>query len=121
MTIEIRARSQEPGVSWLYYIVRGSIAFGSAAEIESFVRCLHEQKSIHITKAKNRFQKPSLTGYRDICIHFRLEATEGVSHICGLQIHQKALHALDKKMRSPFFYEFFDLTSLVLSVVCKNA
>jgi hypothetical protein len=33
-------RNPGPGVSWLYDIVRGSVEFGSAAEIENFVRSL---------------------------------------------------------------------------------
>lgn len=47
-------RSPGPGISWLYDIVRGSVEFNSAEEIEIFIRRLHEEKGIHIVKAKNR-------------------------------------------------------------------
>jgi ppGpp synthetase/RelA/SpoT-type nucleotidyltranferase len=70
-------RKPGPGLSWLYDIVRGSVEFGSAFQVVQFVDLLQKDKSIHIIKAKNRFQQPTLTGYRDLNIQVQIEMQQG--------------------------------------------
>ncbi|CAJ1932944.1 unnamed protein product [Cylindrotheca closterium] len=100
-------RRPGPAVSWLYDIVRGSVEFRSAKEIERFVHNLRKKKTIHIVKAKNRFERPSLTGYRDMCIHIQLDTKKGFHHICEVQLHHKEMIELEKEIGSHEFYEFF--------------
>mmetsp|Transcript_31811 Transcript_31811/g.77065 ORF Transcript_31811/g.77065 Transcript_31811/m.77065 type:complete len:845 (+) Transcript_31811:1045-3579(+) len=96
-----------PAFSWLFDIVRGSIEFHSAAEVISFVGLLEQDHSIHIVKAKNRFQNPSLTGYRDLNIQFQITINDRFKHICEIQIHHHAIKILDKELNTHKYYEYF--------------
>jgi tetratricopeptide (TPR) repeat protein len=100
-------RQPGPGVSWLYDIVRGSVKFASAAQVKKFVQLMRKKKSIHIVKAKNRFQNPSLTGYRDLNIHFQISIDNKFKHICEIQVHHKAIKELDTELDSHKYYEYF--------------
>mmetsp|Transcript_27421 Transcript_27421/g.66603 ORF Transcript_27421/g.66603 Transcript_27421/m.66603 type:complete len:914 (+) Transcript_27421:89-2830(+) len=100
-------RKPSPGLSWLYDIVRGSIAFASAEDIAQCIDLMIKDPSIHIVKAKNRFRKPSLTGYRDLNVHIQIEAPSGFKHVCELQIHHFALLDLDHDLQSHEHYEYF--------------
>lgn len=68
---------------------------------------IQEDDSIHIVKAKNRFQEPILSGYRDLNIQFRIDTHQGFYHICELQIHHQAILVLDKLLKSHSYYEYF--------------
>ncbi|CAJ1939027.1 unnamed protein product [Cylindrotheca closterium] len=100
-------RNPKPAFSWLYDIVRGSVEFGSALHVTEFLDILQEERSIEIVKAKNRFKKPSLTGYRDLNIQFQIDTGKGFKHVCEVQIHHKAIKKLDEELRSHDYYQFF--------------
>mmetsp|Transcript_16208 Transcript_16208/g.39626 ORF Transcript_16208/g.39626 Transcript_16208/m.39626 type:complete len:105 (-) Transcript_16208:254-568(-) len=70
-------RRPGPGVSWLYDIVRASILFSDADQIAACLEILHSNPSIHIATARNRFAKPTLTGYRDLkfCVQMTVRST----------------------------------------------
>lgn len=100
-------RQPGPAVSWLYDILRGSVKLNSAAEVKQFVALMRKKKSIHIVKAMNRFQNPSLTGYRDLNIHFQICIKGKFKHICETQVHLKAIKDLDTDIASHKYYEYF--------------
>ncbi|KAL3935242.1 MAG: hypothetical protein SGBAC_009205 [Bacillariaceae sp.] len=100
-------RNLPPGISWLYDIVRGSVKFASADQVLTCLEILQNDPSIAILNAKNRFKNPTLTGYRDLNIHFRMTTEDGISHICEIQVHHKALKVLEKKLESHELYEYF--------------
>ncbi|CAJ1966754.1 unnamed protein product [Cylindrotheca closterium] len=100
-------RTLPPGISWLYDIVRGSIKFVSADQVLKCLEILQNDPSIAIISAKNRFKNPTLTGYRDLNVHFRMTTEGGVSHICEIQIHHKAIKALCTELDSHSLYEYF--------------
>ena len=50
-------------VPWFYDVVRGSIQFSTIEQVEQSILQILDDPSIAIVKAKNRFQRPSLTGY----------------------------------------------------------
>ncbi|CAJ1967352.1 unnamed protein product [Cylindrotheca closterium] len=95
------------GVSWLYDIVRGSISCGHSEQITKCLDLIMQDPRIFIVKAKNRFQNPTLTGYRDFNLAFQIEAPQGFKHICEIQIHHAATKALSKELDSHKHYEYF--------------
>lgn len=101
------SRNLPPGISWLYDIVRSSVKFSSADQVLKCLEIMQNDPSISIISAKNRFKRPTLTGYRDLNIHFRITTEGGVSHICEIQIHHKALKVLCTELDSHKLYEFF--------------
>mmetsp|Transcript_14125 Transcript_14125/g.34232 ORF Transcript_14125/g.34232 Transcript_14125/m.34232 type:complete len:361 (+) Transcript_14125:100-1182(+) len=95
---------KEPGppVSWLYDIVRGSVLFGNGSHLLYFLQLLCSDSSIEIVKSKNRFQNPTLSGYRDWNLHIRISITDDdddgeddIQHICELQLHHKIIKEAD--------------------------
>jgi len=109
-TDDYSKRSPGPGVSWLYDIVRGSIKFASEQQIAKCLELMHDDPAIHIVKAKNRFAKPTLTGYRDINMCIQIDVVDGehsFKHICEVQIHHKDIKSLTKSLHSHEFYEYF--------------
>lgn len=102
-------RKPGPAVTWLYDIVRGSIEFSSATQLLECLESIQQDPSMHIVKAKNRFQNPSLSGYRDLNLHIRLQVSEDCFHVCEIQIHHKAILKLDSELHSHDYYEYFRL------------
>jgi len=102
-------RSPSPDVSWLYDISRCSIILDSAQEVLECIAILEQDPNFHIVKASNRFQKPTLTGYRDINFHIQLKNTKhgDFEHICEIQVHHRAIHSLDKELNTHLHYEYF--------------
>lgn len=100
-------RLPETGVSWLYDIVRGSICCGHSEQITKCLELIQEDPRIFIVKAKNRFQNPTLTGYRDVNLAIQIETPQGFKHICEIQIHHAATKALSKELHSHKHYEYF--------------
>jgi len=101
-------RNPAPAVSWLYDIVRGSILFSSAECLLTCIRLMKEDESIHIVKSKNRFAKPTLTGYRDWNMHIRIqEPEEEFEHVCELQLHHESIKELSITTHSHKYYEYF--------------
>ncbi|CAJ1943627.1 unnamed protein product [Cylindrotheca closterium] len=62
-------------VTWLYDVCRASMEFNSAEQLIACVDIIQKDPSINIVKAKNRFQNPTLTGYRDINICIQLDCS----------------------------------------------
>lgn len=100
-------RNLRPGISWLYDIVRGSIKFASAKQVLECLEIMQSDPSICIVNAKNRFKRPTLTGYRDLNLHFQLNTQEGFCHICEIQIHHAELTGLGIKLQSHKLYTYF--------------
>jgi hypothetical protein len=100
-------RKPGPAVSWLYDIVRGSIEFSSSEQLLKCIELMKKDKSILIVKAKNRFEHPSLSGYRDLNILIQIDTSQGFKHICVVEMHHKAIKKLDKKLKSHVYYEYF--------------
>jgi tetratricopeptide (TPR) repeat protein len=96
-----------PAISWLKDIVRASVVFNSSDQILQCIDLLQVDPSIHIIKVKNRFQKPTLTGYRDVLLHFRIDTGIGFQHICELQIHHAAMDDVGSGLNSNHYYEYF--------------
>ena len=109
-TDEYSQRSPGPGVSWLYDIVRGSIKFSSEQQIVKCLELMQENPAIDIVKAKNRFAKPTLTGYRDINMYIQIDVVDKVysfKHICEIQVHHKDIKSFSKQLHSHHYYEDF--------------
>mmetsp|Transcript_3085 Transcript_3085/g.7248 ORF Transcript_3085/g.7248 Transcript_3085/m.7248 type:complete len:421 (-) Transcript_3085:237-1499(-) len=100
-------RLPRTGVSWLYDIVRGSICCDHSEQVTKCLELIQKDPRIFIVKAKNRFLKPTLTGYRDFNLAFQIETPEGFKHICEIQIHHGATKALSKELDSHKHYEYF--------------
>jgi tetratricopeptide (TPR) repeat protein len=100
-------RKPPAGLSWVYDIVRGSIEFATAEKAQTCIELMQQDPSILIVKAKNRFQKPSLTGYRDFNLHIQIDTNDGFKHICEIQIHHQEMKDLDKELTSHLYYEYF--------------
>ncbi|CAJ1966465.1 unnamed protein product [Cylindrotheca closterium] len=100
-------RTPDPGLSWLYDIVRGSIVFSSVDQIAACLEIMKADDAIHIVKAKNRFAKPGLSGYRDLVFHIQIDTLGGFKHICEVQIHHEEIKKLEKELQSHLYYEFF--------------
>lgn len=100
-------RNPDPGVSWLFDIVRGSVEFTSAEQIMTCLKLMKDDPSIHIVKAKNRFHTPSLSGYRDLNLHIQIQVNSSFQHICEIQMHHQAIKTLEKKLQSHDYYEYF--------------
>ncbi|CAJ1933337.1 unnamed protein product [Cylindrotheca closterium] len=94
-------RKPGPGVSWLYDIVRASIIFSTTEQIARCLEAIRDDPSIRVVKAKNRFEKPTLTGYRDfnLCIQIDIPGYR-FRHICELQIHHKAIQVLQTELKT---------------------
>ena len=93
-------RTPGPAECLLYDIVRGSVEFSTAEKLIQCLEWLQNDPTIHIVKAKNRFQTPTLTGYRDLNLHIRIPG----EHICELQIHHHAIRQLNIELKSHDFY-----------------
>lgn len=107
-------RTPDPGVSWLFEIVRGSILFSTSEQMVAALQVLQDDPSIHLVKAKNRFRNPALSGYRDWNIHIQIPVPKSSNgdegyfhHICEIQMHHQALSTLDKLLHSHEHYEYF--------------
>lgn len=90
---------------------QASVKFSTCAKVTKFLELVKNQ-GLPIVKAKNRFAKPILTGYRDLNICIRIDVVtnhldQEFYHICELQIHHKAIQHLDKSLQSHDYYEYF--------------
>jgi tetratricopeptide (TPR) repeat protein len=100
-------RKPPAGLSWVYDIVRGSIQFATAEKVQTCIELMQQDPSIRIVKAKNRFQNPSLTGYRDFNLHIQIDTNDGFKHFCEIQIHHQEMKELNKELNSHMYYEHF--------------
>mmetsp|Transcript_31134 Transcript_31134/g.74848 ORF Transcript_31134/g.74848 Transcript_31134/m.74848 type:complete len:707 (-) Transcript_31134:848-2968(-) len=105
-TDDYATRKPGPAVSWLYDVVRASIEFQSSQEVSQCIKLLQED-DYYVVKAKNRFKKPALTGYRDFSVWIRIECQFGFQHICEIQIHHAGMKKLDSDLKSHALYEYF--------------
>jgi len=74
---------------------------------------MEDDPRYHIVKAKNKFETPNLTGYRDLnfCIQVRVPAaadntTTTFNHVCEIQIHHAEIYKLNSQLHSHDYYEF---------------
>ena len=109
-------REPGPGASWLYDVVRASVLVSNPEQVQACVAWLqqHEKQtttptgpSLVLVKAKNRFASPTLTGYRDIILHFGVLVHEKFTHVCELQIHIEAMHQMSQDIKCHKYYEYF--------------
>jgi len=91
--------------SWLYDIVRASIVFASSQQLLQFVETLLQDFTI--LQSKNRFQRPSFTGYRDWCLHLQIDTGLGFQHVCELQLHYQPILQLSKELGTYAHYQQF--------------
>lgn len=96
-----------PAVSWVTDIARASIVFRSSDQIIKCLKILQTDPAIHIVNVKNRFLRPTLTGYRDVLVHFQIDTGIGFQHICELQLHHTAMNDLGSRLNSFQYYEYF--------------
>lgn len=98
-------RNSGPDITWSYDIVSGSIKFSTCEQITKCLELMQKDPSIHIAKAKNRFAKPALTGYRDSNLCIQIDTHPGFKHICEIQIHHKIIKFLDtQQLKSHDYY-----------------
>ncbi|KAL3942707.1 MAG: hypothetical protein SGBAC_003152 [Bacillariaceae sp.] len=100
-------RNPGPAVSWLYDIVRASIEFQSSQDFSRCINLILDEKEYYVVKAKNRFKKPALSGYRDFSVWIRIKCEQGFQHICEIQIHLAGMKKLDSDLKSHSLYEYF--------------
>ena len=99
-------------MGWLYDIVRGTLICDAPVAIEQVVkRLIDDPRVLAVLKGKNRFKKPTPSGFRDILVQlqmrFELEDGRTVVHICEVQIHLKAVKQFDTEHDSHTIYEYF--------------
>ncbi len=85
-------------------VVRGSIV----ADTESEVLELYEKLSrgLDIVRVKNRFDKPSITGYKDLLLTIAVPIGDA-EHLCELQLHLREVHSKSSYASYCFFRPFF--------------
>ncbi|CAJ1969452.1 unnamed protein product [Cylindrotheca closterium] len=105
---EYHDKGPGPDIAWLSDINRLSVIFETVDDIIICLELIRDSDHIQIVKAKNRFKHPTLTGYRDFNVKFRLKSADGgFQHTCELQIHQKDLKKVCIEMESHESYEYF--------------
>jgi tetratricopeptide (TPR) repeat protein len=104
------SRPDGPGLAWLYDIVRSSFVCETPEEIKRVIEHLSAMEGV-VIRVKNRFAKPTPSGFRDFFINICLTVPgrdgDPVTHICELQVHPRVLKELDKATGSHKEYEFF--------------
>jgi len=87
-------------------IIRSSFKCSTVDQVDMLVGWF--EKNTNIVKAKNRFQTPTLSGYRDFNLCFQIDVMEGAfQHVCEVQIHLIAIKDLSIKLDSHKHYEMF--------------
>ena len=104
------SRPDGPGLGWLYDIVRSSFVCEILEEIKRVIDHLTAMEGV-VLRVKNRFAKPTPSGFRDFFVNVRLTmpGRDGhpVTHICELQVHLRVLKEFDRAIGSHKDYEFF--------------
>ena len=85
-------------------VVRGSIV----AETEVEILAIYEKlrRGLDIVRVKNRFDKPSITGYKDLLLTIAVPIGDA-EHLCELQLHLRAVYDLSSYASYCFFRPFF--------------
>jgi len=71
--------------------VRSSAIFDSFAQLTNFVGAFEKYPQVIVVRAKDRFNKPLDSGYRDMLLNVMLDGGE---HVCELQLHLKPIIAI---------------------------
>ena len=58
-------------------------------------------------RLQNRFERPTVTGYRDANLSLRITLEDGTKHVCELQVHLRKLKTLAAELKSHETYELF--------------
>jgi len=72
-------------------VVRGSAIFTTFIQLTLFVEVLlgDEYSELIVLRAKDRFNKPLDSGYRDVLLNYKFEGTSG--HVGELQLHLRTI------------------------------
>ena len=100
-----KAKAKYKGeVSRVLDVVRGSIV----AETELELLELYEKlrRGLDIVRVKNRFDKPGITGYKDLLLTIAVPIGDA-EHLCELQLHLRAVYDLSSYASYCFFRPFF--------------
>jgi len=107
-TLKDGVRAQEKAIdrydgdfSRLFDVLRASIVCSDYDALQFAWTRVISNPAWKVLRLKNRFLSPSLTGYRDLLVIIELE-TEGVVHLCELQIHLEVF-----ENASTFTYHYF--------------
>ena len=123
-------RALGPALSWLSDIVRSSLVCENEDEVLRIVKYLMDLEAkeargevnlanprFKLVRLKNRFEKPTPSGFRDFNMNLVLvlpavdsDGEEGhpvLEHVCELQVHLRELKDFGNKIGSHAVYEFF--------------
>ena len=118
-----------PAVSWLFDIARASVVVNSEGEIAALLAAFPRVSGhgptggllgsggggnaeanappVEMVRLKNRFAKPTSSGFRDMNALLRVRVDDDFFFICELQIHHATIRRVEKASRSHEVYEFF--------------
>ena len=118
-----------PAVSWLFDIARASVVVNSEGEIAALLAAFPRVSGhgptggllgsggggnaeanappVEMVRLKNRFAKPTSSGFRDMNALLRVRVGDDFFFICELQIHHATIRRVEKASRSHEVYEFF--------------
>ena len=100
-----------PTFAWVYDVTRASFVCTSEIQIIYITDMIKAQPTkFQIINLKNRFQKPSFTGYRDVLLHvlFLYEVdNKPYQFICEIQIHHIELLRCSNTLKSNHIYYYF--------------
>ena len=119
------ARSDGPGLSWLFDMARASVELDDERSIKAVVDYLllatsptaegsesPAEKYQVVARLKNRFKRPTPGGFMDFNLNVRVtipgvDGRPDVTHVCELQVHHKLLKDYAKGIGSHDVYDFF--------------
>ena len=74
---EFHDKDPGPDIAWLSDINRLSVIFETVEQIIVCLELIRDSNQLQIVRAKHRFKYPTLTGYRDFNLKFRLKSADG--------------------------------------------
>lgn len=112
-------RTPGPPEAWLYDLNRASVLCPDVATMDAVVTWLY--KNTYIVTAKNRFHRPTISGYRDLLFVLRIpvrptDQQGGTGspanpvlffHMCELQVHHEQIWQLSKTLETHRLYRYF--------------
>ena len=100
-----KAKAKYKGeVSRVLDVVRGSIVADTEVELLELYEKL--QRGLDIVRVKNRFDKPGITGHKDLLLTIAVPIGDA-EHLCELQLHLREVYEMSSYAAYCFFRPFF--------------
>ena len=110
---DYQKREPGPPEAWLYDIVRAGVYCETEEQIVQFMKQLQSHSGFEIIRIKNRFLKPTPSGFRDILLNVRVslkspvEPSRNILFVCEICLTLVEMRRFEVESGTTYLLEYF--------------